>query len=366
MKKNGLLIGIAALAMAALVACGSSSGSSSGNATTAAAGSSAAANTTAADKTKAETDSKTSAAAANTSDVKLPKNIEVQVPAKAGGGTDVMARTLGQGIASESGSNVTIVNNTDGSGVVAMETVRNGKGDGSELLQFHTTMLIKTATNIYKYSAADDFKVIGVAQGIEKGLYVLVTASDNLDTMEKFLAAGKSGEIKMGIESGGTTHVLTGLLAKAANIKVKYVEAGSDTEKLTALVGNTIDACLVNTNQAKQYVESGKAHALAVVTNGEEGAKSSILPDVPSMQEEGVNFSFTTLNLILGPKSMDDATAKTLYDYYNTAAESDAVNEVLEPAGMAMHFFPYEEGISKIQEQQEAINSVVDELGIKK
>ncbi|GEM_PF-378990 len=364
MKKNGLMIGIAALAMAALVACGSSSGSSSGNATTAAAGSSAAANTTAADKTEAASD--TTAAVANTSDVKLPKNIEVQVPAKAGGGTDVMARTLGQGIASESGSNVTIVNNTDGSGVVAMETVRNGKGDGSELLQFHTTMLIKTATNIYKYSAADDFKVIGVAQGIEKGLYVLVTASDDLDTMEKFLAAGKSGEIKMGIESGGTTHVLTGLLAKAADIKVKYVEAGSDTEKLTALVGNTIDACLVNTNQAKQYVESGKAHALAVVTNGEEGAKSSVLPDVPSMQDEGVDFSFTTLNLILGPKSMDDATAKALYDYYNTAAESDAVNEVLEPAGMAMHFFPYEEGISKIKEQQEAINSVVDELGIKK
>ncbi|OON87884.1 hypothetical protein BXO88_01530 [Oribacterium sp. C9] len=295
----------------------------------------------------------------------IPKSVEVQVPAKAGGGTDVMARTLGQEVAKQTGSNVTIVNNTDGGGVVSMETVRTAKGDGSKVLQYHTTMLIKSATKVYDKTAYDDFRIWGVSQGTEKGQYVLVTSADSdMKTIEDFVNKGKSSEIKMGIETGGTAHVMTGLLAKASGISVKYVEAGSDTEKLTALVGNTIDASIVNVNQAKQYVESGKANALAVITNGEEGARSSVLPDVPSMTESGIDCSFASYNIFAGPKDMDDEIAKKLYEAYAAAAKSDAVNEVLEPAGMAMEFLSFEEGPEKIKAQQEAINSVVEELGL--
>ena len=295
----------------------------------------------------------------------LPKSIEVQVPAKAGGGTDVMARTLGQEVAAQTGSNVTIVNNTDGGGVVSMETVRTAKGDGSKILQYHATMLIKSATKVYDKTATDDFKVFAVSQGTEKGQYILVTSADSdMKTIEDFVNKGKSGEIKMGIETGGTTHVITGLMAKAAGINVKYVESGSDTEKLTALVGNTIDACIVNVNQAKQYVESGKANALAVVTNGEDGARSSVLPDVPSLIESGIDCSFVSYNIFAGPKDMDEAVAKKLYDAYAAAAQSKAVNEVLEPAGMAMEFLPYEEGPKKLAEMQSDINAVVAELGL--
>lgn len=296
----------------------------------------------------------------------LPKTVEVQVPAKAGGGTDVMARALTGKVSKDSGVNVTVVNNTDGGGVVAMETVRTAKGDGSKILQFHTTMLIKTATGVYDKSCAEDFKIFGVSQGKEKAQYVLMVSSNaGIADLDGFLAAASSKEMKLGIETGGTTHILTGLFAKAANLPVKYVEAGSDTEKLTALVGGTIDGALVNVNQAKQYVESGKAVALAVVSNGEEGARSSVLPDVPSFLEQGVDCSFNTINLFCGPKDMSDELAKKLYDYYAAAAVSEEVNATLEPAGMAMEFLPYEEGSQVVAEQQKQINEVVEELGLK-
>lgn len=296
----------------------------------------------------------------------LPKTIEVQVPAKAGGGTDVMARALSSKITKDSGVNMTIVNNTDGGGVVAMETVRTAKGDGSKVLQFHTTMLIKTATGVYDKTCADDFKIIGVSQGIEKAQYVLVVSADSgIATLDDFIAAASSEEMKLGVETGGTAHIMTGLFAQAANLSVKYVEAGSDTEKLTALVGGTIDGALVNVNQAKQYVESGKAVALAVVSNGDEGARSSVLPDVPSFEEQGIDCTFSTINLFCGPKDMSEEVAKQLYDYYAAAAASDEVNETLMPAGMAMEFLSYEEGPALVAEQQEKINAVVEELGLK-
>lgn len=298
----------------------------------------------------------------------MPKNVEVYVPARAGGGTDVMARTLAAYVTKNSGSNLTIVNNTDGGGVVAFETVRNARKDGSVILQFHTTMLIKTATGVYNKTAADDFTVIAVSRGIEKAGYVLlVSSSSDIKSVQDVINKAKAnpGKLLVGVETGGSSHIMNGMFAKAAGIDLKFVEAGSDTEKLTTLVGGSIDMCMVNPNQAKQYVESGKARALAVVSADDSGQRGTVLPDVPSFSELGVKFSFATMNIFLGPKDMDPALVQQFYDYYVAASKDSEVNAVLGPAGFQMEFFGREEGIAAIKKQQAEINAVVLELGLK-
>ncbi|MBS6642086.1 MAG: tripartite tricarboxylate transporter substrate binding protein [Clostridiaceae bacterium] len=296
------------------------------------------------------------------------KNVEIQVPAKAGGGTDVMARALATQVAEDSGNNLAIVNNTDGGGVVAMEKVRTAKKDGSTILQFHTSMLIKTATGVYDKTAAEDFTVIAVSQGMEKGSYVMVVPADSpYNTLYDLIEAAKAAPetLLFGVETGGSSHIQAGLIAKAAGISFKYVEAGSDTEKLTALVGKSIDVCLVNPNQAKQYVESGKVIGLGCVSRDSEGGRSSVLPEIPSFIEQGFDVSFASYNLFLGPKEMDQELVTKIYDYYVAAAANESVNKILEPAGFAMEFFSIEEGIEKVKAQQEQLNAVVEELGLK-
>lgn len=297
----------------------------------------------------------------------LPKNIEVQVPAKAGGGTDVMARTLTTQMSKDSGSTFAIVNNTDGAGLVAAEKVRTAKADGSEIMQWHTTMLIKTATGLYDKTADKDFRIIAVSQGTDKATYTLVVnGTSGMTTMADLVAKAQAGEVKMGVETGGTSHIIGGLLAKAAGVEFKYVESGSDTEKLTALVGGTIDCAIVNANQAKQYVESGKAAALGVVGNGEDGARSSILPDVKNMQEQGIDCTFSMLNIFCGPKDMTDDTAKKIYDLYTAANSNKEVSDALNKAGFGMSFASYEDGPKMVAESQEKLNSVIADLGLKK
>lgn len=301
-------------------------------------------------------------------DAALPKSIEVYVPARAGGGTDVMARSLAAYINKNSGSNLTIVNNTDGNGVVAMEMVRNGKKDGSIILQFHSTMLIKTATGVYNKNAADDFTVIGVSMGVDKASYtLLVNSSSDMKTVQDVINKAKAnpGKLLVGVETGGTAHILSGMFARAAGISLKFVEAGSDTEKLTTLVGGSIDMCLVNPNQAKQYIESGKARALAVVSRDEKGERSSVLPNVPSFIEQGIKFSFASIHLFLGPKGMESALVQQLYGYYAAASKDPEVNAVLGPAGFQMEFFSREQGMEVLKKQQAEINTVVNDLGLK-
>lgn len=303
------------------------------------------------------------------SPVKWVKSVEVQVPARAGGGTDVMARTLGNQIAKLADNTVTIVNNTDGSGVVAMEKVRTAKPDGNTILQFHSTMLIKSATGVYKYNAVDDFSIIGVSHMTELAGYVLVVSADSpYKTIDALVNAAKAAPntLLFGVETGGTAHIESGLFAKTAGIKVKFVEAGSDTEKLTALVGKNIDACFVNPNQAKQYIQAEKAIALGVVSIDSTGGRSSVLPDVPSFQELGYDFAFGTYNLFLGPKGMDPALISMIRDYYVQAAADPSVNAILEPAGFAMVFYSPEAGLAAVKKQQLELNEVTIELGLVK
>ena len=299
----------------------------------------------------------------------LPKNIEVQVPAKTGGGTDVMARALAGQVAADAGVNVTIVNNSDGGGAVALEKVYSAKNDGSTILQFHTTMLIKKASGVFKRSAADDYKVIAVSVQKDPASYTLVVdASSPYKTVDDLVAAAKAapGTIKFGVETGGTAHIITGLFAKAAGIQPKIVEAGTDTEKMAAVVGKTIDACFVNPNQAKQYVDAGKVVALGVVSRDVEGGRCPVFPDLKSFPELGYKFAWGNINLFLGPKSMSDDTAKQLYTLYANAYENPAVKGALEPKGFGMVFLSYEDGPARVKSIQADLDAVVGELGLKK
>ncbi len=66
------------------------------------------------------------------------KDVQIIVPANAGGGTDIVARIVAAYLAEATGKNFTVVNQSSGSGLVAYETVRNAKPDGSTLLFWHT------------------------------------------------------------------------------------------------------------------------------------------------------------------------------------------------------------------------------------
>ena len=295
----------------------------------------------------------------------LPKKIEVQLPAKAGGGTDVAGRQLTEWINKNGGTTMTIKNNTDGNGVVAYETIRTAKKDGSKILFFHSTMIIKYATGKYQQSPVDEFKIAAVGLPTEKGGYVLVVpAASGIKTVDEFIAAAKANEMRIGIETGGSSHIMSGMMSKALDITLRYTDAGSDTEKLTGLVGGSIDCALVNANQARQYVESEKVNAIAVFSATDEGARNSVLPDVPSFKESGYDLVFGTYFYVLLPKTADDETAMAIHDLFSNAASDPEVKEILEKSGFGMEFAPYDQNVALMQAQQDALVAACHELGL--
>lgn len=298
----------------------------------------------------------------------LPKKIEVQLPASAGGGTDVAGRQLVEYINKNSDSTLTIQNNTDGGGVVAYETIRTAKKDGSKILFFHSTMCIKYATGIYTHSPADEFKVAAVGLPTEKGGYVLVVPADSgIADLDGFIAAvnDKAGEFRIGVETGGSSHIMSGIMSDKLGITLRYVESGPDTEKLTNLVGGSIDCALVNSNQAKQYIEGGKVNAIACFSATDEGGRNSVLPDVPSFKELGYDCIFGTYFYVLLPTSASDETAEAIHDLFAAAAADPDVSAVLTASGFGMEFAPYADGPALLKGQQDSLVAVCESLGFK-
>jgi putative tricarboxylic transport membrane protein len=299
----------------------------------------------------------------------LPKNIDVYVPAKAGGGTDVMARSLANQISKVAGSNLVILNNVDGNGVVSMETIRNAKPDGKTIMQFHTSMIILSAMGKYKYDTLDDFTVIAVGRNpVVSGYVLLVPPNAPYNNLKEFVEYAKKnpGKILAGVQTGGSTHLMMGMLEKAAGIKLRTVEAGSDTEKLTALAGNNINAACVNGNQAKQYIDAGKLKALGLISSDDKGARAEILPNVPSYFEQGYDVSYDTISFILGPKGMDRKLVEKLNAYYQKAATDKAVDEILAKAGFQLRFYGVDEGVKVLKAHSDQMTDAVNAIGLGK
>lgn len=296
-------------------------------------------------------------------------NVQMIVSATAGGGTDMAARTVAQYINEHSDVNITIVNNNDGNGVVGYEMVRTAKPDGGTLLFFHNTMCNKYGCGIYDHNPATDFTVCALASSTEKGGYILLVAADSpIKNLDDFISEAKArpGQLVYGVETGGGAHIQSGMMCQAAGIEVKFVEAGSDSEKLTALVGGSIEAALVNANSAKQYIEAGKVTPLACVSTDEEGSRTSILPDVPSFIEQGVSFTYDLRFFVLAPLDMDPALVNTINRLFTEAAADPEVDKLLTAAGWGMRFADPATSQTELAELQEIHSAVCESLGLKK
>jgi tripartite-type tricarboxylate transporter receptor subunit TctC len=158
---------------------------------------------------------------------------------------------------------------------------------------------------------------------------------------------------------------MCGIMSKQLGVDLRYVESGPDTEKLTNLVGGSIDCALVNANQAKQYIEGEKVNAIACFSSTDEGGRNSVLPDVPSFKELGYDCIFGTYFYILLPTSASDETAKAIHDLYEAAANDPETRDILVKSGFGMDIAPYEDGPALIKGQQESLVAVCEELGLK-
>lgn len=272
--------------------------------------------------------------------------VTIYVPAKAGAGTDLQARILAQYIQKSTGKAATVINQPDGGGTVAFESVRNAKADGNTLLFYHSNLIAAYWTGTYDQTYKDFTNICTVT---DNGSQAFVAAPDAPYNDLKELAeyAKENPEtIKTGVQIGGGSHITMAVLEQSADIKLKMVEAGSNSDKLAGLAGGHIDFTVQDLLTAKQYEEAGKLKILAV------GTKSDRYPEYKSCEEEGYpEIGQRTLYILHGPKDLDQSVVDAINESVKNMGTDEKSKESLDKIGAFASYGNQEEAIKWLQQE---------------
>ena len=215
------------------------------------------------------------------------KPIRLIVGFAPGGGTDILARALGQPLGELLGQQIIIDNRAGAGGIIATELGAKAAPDGYTLLVGSSAGFAINPNLMAKlpYDPVKDFAPVGMFATLSYA--VDVHPSLPAKTVKEFiaLARAKPGAINYGSAGqGSSTHLAIEQFALMAGIKMTHVPYKGNTPAMTALMSGEIAMVFDPVLTSVTMVKSGRVRALAVTT----ARRSALLPDVPTVAEAGV------------------------------------------------------------------------------
>jgi tripartite-type tricarboxylate transporter receptor subunit TctC len=250
------------------------------------------------------------------------RNVKIIVPFGPGGPADVYARFLGQHL-SESLKRSFVIENKPGAGaVIGTDEVVKAAPDGYTLLMMSNTHTVnETLLPNRPYQLMRD--LVPVAPVNFSDLVMVINPSVPAKTLKEFIALAKSkpGALNYASSGPGTPYHLAGELFKyMSGTDIVHVPHRASGEARTSVIGGHTQMMLDAISTMAPTVRDGQVRALGV--SGKK--RSSILPDVPTIDEAGVPGYEATIWLgIMAPKG----TPQPIVDRLNAE-----INKVLSRA----------------------------------
>jgi tripartite-type tricarboxylate transporter receptor subunit TctC len=205
----------------------------------------------------------------------------------AGGGTDLVARTIAPKLTELLGQPVIVDNRAGAAGAIGAEIVARAAPDGHTLL-FGTSgalgVLPLLSPNL-PFDTVRDFAPISMLAVIPQLLVVNSTSSAN--SVKELIALAKTMPGKLNYASSGVgspNHIAAELFSSMTGITMTHVPYKGAAPSIADLLGGQVQL-LINPIQALvPHVKSGKLKALGVGST----TRSVALPDVPTIAQAGV------------------------------------------------------------------------------
>ena len=249
-----------------------------------------------------------------------------------GGGTDTLARVIGQKLGDLWKTPVLVENKAGASGTIAADYVAKQPGDGTTLLMAHiNSQAIAPALTGVRYNPATDFQPI-VLVGVTPNLLICnehQPARTVKDLVE--LCRKNPGRVSFGSAgSGSAQHLALEMFMLAAKVKAIHVPYKGSGQMLSDLIGGQVQYSFDTMTAATPHVKSGKAIALAQTRE----KRVKAYANVPTMGESGFpGFEATTWYGLVGPATMPVSAARRMNEEINQVMLMPEVMETLVASG---------------------------------
>jgi tripartite-type tricarboxylate transporter receptor subunit TctC len=268
-----------------------------------------------------------------------------------GGGTDIIARILADGLAKPLGQTVVIENRPGAGTTLASEMVAKAAPDG------YTAVLMSAghavAAAIYKslrYDSVADFQASSMVAAIP---LVLITRNDSpIKDIKTLLERARANPDGLTYGTGGigtTMHLSAELLQQTEGIKLRHIPHRTAPQLVQALESGDIDLVFETMPAVIGQIKGGTRRAIAVTTRG----RFPDLPDVPTLMESGVrNFDVSSWYAVAFPAK----TPMPIVDKMSAAIKAAVSDPVLAKRALDVAFVV---GSSTPDEAQKHIQSEV-------
>jgi tripartite-type tricarboxylate transporter receptor subunit TctC len=212
--------------------------------------------------------------------------VKIVVPFSAGGPADVYARFVAERLQGAMGQAFVIENRPGGGSVIGTDIVAKSAPDGYTLLLMSNTHTVNESLMPGKpFVLMRDFTAVAPINYSD--LVLVVNPAVPAKTLVELIALAKAqpGKLNYASSGPGTPYHMAGELFKAmAGLDIVHVPYKESSGARTGVLGGQVEMMFDAVTVMNEHVKAGKVRALA--TSGK--ARSTVMPDVPTLSEAGV------------------------------------------------------------------------------
>ncbi len=277
-----------------------------------------------------------------------------------GGGNDVIARILAQGLGTRWGHQVIVENR--GSGVLPGQVVLQASPDGYTLLAgsgglWQLPILQTAPTDVLK-----DFAPVSLLARAPTVLVVHPSVAANSVKELIDLAKAKPGALNFSTgATGSTSHLAPELFKHMAGINMVRIPYKSGATEIADLLGGQVQLAFGTAASVMPHVKAGKLRALAVTS----AQPSTLFPGLPTVAAALPGYAMGSVYGLLAPAKVPAAILRQINADTVRFLNSAEAKERLLATGVEAAPSTPEEFTAQIKSDVSRIGKMVKEAGIR-
>ncbi len=288
------------------------------------------------------------------------QTITFVVPFSPGGSNDVIARFLAQELTESLGQPVVIENRAGGGGSIGAAHVATSSPDGYTFLFTSATIATNAAFQSVPFDLSTDFAPVS---RVGTSPYIIVSrdglgATDIMEFAD--IARAAPGELSYGTAGvGDSAHFLTELFSRAAGIQMEMIPYPGAADAQVDLAAGRVDVVFTTIATLAGSVAENLPR-LAFTSP----ARVPSHPDIPTVQESGIDFSFEHWWGVLAPAGTDPNTVNAMNAAIVDAIEAERFGNFLSGIGGQVAPSSPEQLTDILLAEYAQWQVIVEELGI--
>jgi len=289
------------------------------------------------------------------------RTIRGVAPLPSGTASDTIARILAVPMSQSLGQQVLIDNKPGADGAIASADVMRAAPDGYTIY-FATNSPLAAVPSMRRtppYDPVTDFTPIGNVGRFTH--FVVVHPGVPATTMAEFVAHAKANAGKLNYATGNTTSIVSlAQLFRLTGMTMQHVPFKGDPAALIDVIAGRVQFMMATQGQAIAFIRDGKLRALA--STG--GKRSTLAPEVPTLNEVGLQFPLLSWMVLVGPAKMRPEVVERVNRELNAALQIPKVQEDIAKQAFEVVASTPEELRAFLVQQKDIWGRTVKELGL--